>query len=108
MRCWSRFSSSCATSMVCAVAGVGRTAGRSCCIVNGTSSPASCQALLPIRCHFRTTVNTSVIQYRVADFLKRYAPFDSLPDQDLLDLAGSGRVKFHESEEYVYQQRQEA
>lgn len=40
--------------------------------------------------------------------MKRYAPFDSLPEQDVLDLAGSGRVKFHESEEYVYQQRQEA
>jgi CBS domain-containing protein len=40
----------------------------------------------------------------VADFLKRHAPFDALAESDLLDLAGSGRVKFHESEEYVFHQ----
>ena len=49
-------------------------------------------------------MKTSVIRQRVADFLKSYAPFDALPEQDLLDLAGSGRVKFHESEEYVFSQ----
>src|SRR5262249_45923124 len=31
-------------------------------------------------------------------------PFEALSDPDLLDLAGSGRVKFHESEEYVLRQ----
>jgi len=51
-------------------------------------------------------VNTSVIRYRVAEFLKRYAPFDALAESDLLDLSGSGRVKFHESEEYVFRQGQ--
>lgn len=45
---------------------------------------------------------TSVIRHRVADFLKQHAPFDSLSSEDLLALAGSGKVKFHESEEYVY------
>jgi len=33
--------------------------------------------------------------------LKHYAPFDALPEADLLNLAGSsGKVQFHESEEY--------
>jgi len=40
----------------------------------------------------------------VADFLKQHAPFDILPEADLLDLAGSGKVKFHEAEEYVFRQ----
>ena len=47
-------------------------------------------------------MNTSVIRHRVADFLKQHAPFDALPETDLLEVAGSGRVKFHESEELVY------
>jgi len=51
-------------------------------------------------------MNTSVIRYRVADFLKAHAPFDALPQQQLLDLAGRGRVKFHESDEYVFQKGQ--
>lgn len=49
-------------------------------------------------------MQTSVIRHRVADFLKQYPPFDALSESDLLDLAGSGRVKFHESEEFVYWQ----
>ncbi len=49
-------------------------------------------------------MKTSVIRQRVADFLKAHAPFDSLAETDLLELAGSGKVKFHESEEYVFQQ----
>jgi signal-transduction protein with cAMP-binding, CBS, and nucleotidyltransferase domain len=49
-------------------------------------------------------MKTSVIRHRVADFLKAHAPFDVLSEQDLLDLAGSGRVKFHESDEYVFHQ----
>ncbi len=47
-------------------------------------------------------VNTSIIRHRVADFIKQHPPFDALPEPDLLELAGSGRVKFHESEEFVY------
>ncbi len=47
-------------------------------------------------------MNTAVIRHRVADFLKQYPPFDSLSEADLLELAGSGRVKFHEAEEVVY------
>ncbi len=49
-------------------------------------------------------MNTSVIRHRVADILRRHAPFDCLEEQDLLELAGSGRVRFHESEEYLFQQ----
>ncbi|MEO8369446.1 MAG: putative nucleotidyltransferase substrate binding domain-containing protein [Candidatus Solibacter sp.] len=49
-------------------------------------------------------MKTSVIRQRVADFLRRHAPFDGLEEQDLLELAGSGKVKFHESDEYVYWQ----
>jgi CBS domain-containing protein len=47
-------------------------------------------------------MKTSVIRQRVADFLKSHAPFDALSEQHLLDLAGSGRVKFHEGEEYIF------
>ena len=50
----------------------------------------------------RTSMNTSVIRYRVADFLKSHAPFDALPAQDLLELAARGRVRFHEAGEYIY------
>jgi CBS domain-containing protein len=46
-------------------------------------------------------VETSAISYRVADFLKRHAPFNSVDDQDLLALAGGGRVRFHEPNEYI-------
>lgn len=49
-------------------------------------------------------MKTSVIRQRVADFLQQHAPFDLLSQEDLLDLAGSGKVKFHESEEYVFRQ----
>ncbi len=51
-------------------------------------------------------MNTSVIRYRVADFLKCHAPFDGLPEQDLIDLAASGRVRFHEADEYVFNRGQ--
>jgi CBS domain-containing protein len=46
-------------------------------------------------------VETSAISYRVADFLKRHAPFNSVDDEDLLALAGGGRVRFHEPNEYI-------
>jgi signal-transduction protein with cAMP-binding, CBS, and nucleotidyltransferase domain len=47
-------------------------------------------------------MNTSVIRHRVADFLKQFQPFDTLSEADLLEVAGSGRVKFHEAGEFVY------
>jgi signal-transduction protein with cAMP-binding, CBS, and nucleotidyltransferase domain len=53
---------------------------------------------------FPRIMKTSVIRHRVADFLKSHAPFDVLADEDLLELAGSGRVKFHESEEFVFEE----
>jgi CBS domain-containing protein len=40
----------------------------------------------------------------VADFLKQHHPFDVLSETDLLALAGSGKVKFCESEEYLFRQ----
>jgi CBS domain-containing protein len=51
-------------------------------------------------------MKTSVIRVRVADFLKHYPPFDALPEDDLLEIAGSGRVKFHQADEYVLRQGQ--
>ena len=53
-------------------------------------------------------MNTSVIRYRVADFLRSHAPFDALPEEHLIELAGQGRVKFHESDEYIFCQGQAA
>jgi len=47
-------------------------------------------------------MNTSVIRYRFADFLKRHAPFDFVPEPDLLALASTGRVKFHEADEVIH------
>ena len=46
-------------------------------------------------------METSAISYRVADFLKKHAPFNSVDDEDLLALAGGGRVRFHEPNEYI-------
>jgi signal-transduction protein with cAMP-binding, CBS, and nucleotidyltransferase domain len=53
-----------------------------------------------------SNMNTSVIRYRVADFLRRHAPFDALAEQDLLEIAGRGRVKFHEADEFIFRQGQ--
>ena len=53
-------------------------------------------------------MRSSSIYYRVADFLKGFPPFSFVGEEDLLRLAGSGRVKFHESDEYVYWQGREA
>ncbi|MBC2593729.1 cyclic nucleotide-binding domain-containing protein [Ruficoccus amylovorans] len=47
-------------------------------------------------------MKTSSISLRVADFLKQYPPFEFLSLQDLVHLAGSGRVKFHEEGEHVF------
>jgi CBS domain-containing protein len=46
-------------------------------------------------------VETSAIAYRVADFLKKYPPFQALDEADLVALAGSGRVRFYEANEYL-------
>lgn len=49
-------------------------------------------------------MKTAIIRQRVADFLKGHSPFDVFSEPDLLAIAASGRVKFHESEEYVFRQ----
>ena len=46
-------------------------------------------------------MQTSAIAHRVADFLKAYPPFQSMDEQDLIELAGRGRVKFHEVDEFL-------
>lgn len=46
-------------------------------------------------------MDTSVISYRVADFLKKHPPFQAMDEGDLLELAGRGRVRFHEAHEYI-------
>jgi CBS domain-containing protein len=51
-------------------------------------------------------MKTSVIRQRVADFLKGHAPFEALSDKDILDLAGSGRVRFHEAGEFLFRKGQ--
>ena len=51
-------------------------------------------------------MKTSVIRYRVADFLKQYPPFNGLSETELLKLASSGRVVFHESDEYIFRKNQ--
>ena len=49
-------------------------------------------------------MQTFVIRQRVADFLRKHTPFEVFSEEDLLTLAGSGRVLFHESEEYIFHQ----
>jgi CBS domain-containing protein len=49
-------------------------------------------------------VDTAAISYRVADFLKKYPPFHSIQEDDLLKLARTGRVKFFEPNQYVLAQ----
>ncbi len=48
-------------------------------------------------------MKTSSISLRVADFLKRYPPFEYLSESELLDLAHGGRVKFHEADEILFE-----
>jgi CBS domain-containing protein len=50
-------------------------------------------------------VQTAAISYRVADFLKQHPPFNSIEEQDLLDLVARGRVKFHEGDEFLCWQK---
>lgn len=46
-------------------------------------------------------MQTAAIPYRVADFLKRHPPFQFMDEAELVTLASRGRVKFHESGEYI-------
>ena len=46
-------------------------------------------------------MQTSAIHYRVADFLRQHPPFHFIEEPDLLTLVSRGRVKFHESDEFV-------
>lgn len=46
-------------------------------------------------------METAVISYRVADFLRRHPPFNAIDDADLLGLAAHGRVRFFEPNEYL-------
>ena len=49
-------------------------------------------------------MDTSTISYRVADFLRKYPPFQAMDDADVLALAGRGRVRFHERHEHILSQ----
>src|SRR5215216_1950676 len=49
-------------------------------------------------------METATISYRVAEFLKKYPPFQGMDDGDVLALAGSGRVRFHERNEHILSQ----
>lgn len=46
-------------------------------------------------------METAAINYRVADFLKRHPPFNAIDDEDLLELAARGRVRFYEPNQYI-------
>lgn len=46
-------------------------------------------------------METSEIRYRVADFLKQHPPFTAVDDQDLVALAGHGRVRFFPENEFL-------
>lgn len=48
-------------------------------------------------------MKTSLILYRVADFLRQHPPFQSIRIEELLPLARSGRVAFHTEEEYLFE-----
>ncbi len=51
-------------------------------------------------------MKTSVIRYRVADFLREHPPFDVISLEDLLAFSGGGRVVFHEDDIYLFQRGQ--
>src|SRR5665213_4344324 len=46
-------------------------------------------------------MQTAAIGYRVADFLKQHPPFSGIDEAELLSLVSRGRVKFHESDEFL-------
>jgi CBS domain-containing protein len=68
---------------------------------SGHGRPHDSPAILRSVVFFSTPVDTSVISYRVADFLKKHPPFQAMDEGDLLELAGRGRVRFHEANEYI-------
>lgn len=47
-------------------------------------------------------MKTSLIRYRVADFLREHQPFDVFSMDDLLAFSGAGRVIFHEDDIHLY------
>jgi CBS domain-containing protein len=49
-------------------------------------------------------LKTATIAHRVADFLRRYPPFQYMTEGELLDLVDGGRVAFHEHGELVFEQ----
>jgi len=49
-------------------------------------------------------MKTSTIGYRVADFLRRHPPFQSIDENELIELVQGGRVQFHEDGEIIQQQ----
>jgi CBS domain-containing protein len=49
-------------------------------------------------------MDTATISYRVADFLRKYPPFQAMDEADVLALAGHGRVRFHERNEHILSQ----
>ncbi len=51
-------------------------------------------------------MKTSVIRYRVADFLREHPPFDVISLEDLLAFSGGGRVVFHEDDIYLFRKGQ--
>jgi CBS domain-containing protein len=51
-------------------------------------------------------LKTAAIAHRVADFLRRYPPFQYLTEEELLGMVAGGRVLFHEDEEVVFEQGQ--
>ena len=51
-------------------------------------------------------MKTSVIRYRVADFLREYPPFEAFSLEDLLLFSGTGRVAFHEDDIYLFRKGQ--
>lgn len=47
-------------------------------------------------------MKTSVIRYRVADFLREHQPFDLFSLDDLLSFSSTGRIAFHEDDIYLF------
>lgn len=51
-------------------------------------------------------MKTSVIRYRVADFLRDHPPFDLFSMEELLSISGTGRVIFHEDDIFLFRKDQ--
>src|SRR5262245_23243498 len=63
-------------------------------------------AISPFASGEETCLKTSVIRYRVADFLREHPPFDVFSLEDLLAFSGTGRVIFHEDDIQLFQKGQ--